>query len=150
MNKQFGTRDLFLNVLTNIGCQYEVEEGEDNRIHFVYQGEHFLVGAENDRPYIHVYDYAWKSINLSDIDELARLRKAINEANWEGSVVTVFTIDNETQTMDVHCKTVLLFIPEIPNIEEYLKLELHEFFRAHQLVGAQMEKLRLIENNTSD
>lgn len=140
-----GTRDLLLETLSRIGCQYEIGEGEDDRIHFVYQGEHFLVAADNEHHYIQVYDYAWRSLELFDIDELSRLRKAINEANWRSNATTVFSIDDTRKTMDVHCKAAFLFIPQIPHLEDYLRLELNSFFRAHQQVGAEMEKLRTME-----
>ncbi len=140
-----GTRDLLLQTLTAIGCQYEIGKGEDDRIHFAFQGEHFLVAADNERPYINVFDYTWGSVELFDIDELSRLRKAINEANWRCSVQTVFSIDETAKSMDVHCKSNFLFIPQIPKLEDYLRVELNEFFRAHQLVGAEMERLRNAE-----
>lgn len=140
-----GTRDLLLQTLTAIGCQYEIGKGEDDRIHFAFQGEHFLVAADNERPYINVFDYGWGSVELFDIDELSRLRKAINEANWRCSVQTVFSIDETAKSMDVHCKSNFLFIPQIPKLEDYLRVELNEFFRAHQLVGAEMERLRNAE-----
>ena len=137
-----GTRDLFLETLTQIGCQYEIGEGDDDRIHFAYQGEHFLVAADNERPYINIWDYAWGNVELHDIDEVSRLRKAINIANWNTSVTTVFTIDDVAKTMDVHCKVTILFIPQIPDIANYLKVELDEFFRAHRAVGNELAKLR--------
>ena len=37
-----GTRDLFLETLTKIGCQYEIDE-EDDRILFAYQCEFLIV-----------------------------------------------------------------------------------------------------------
>ena len=39
-------------------------------------------------------------------------------------------------------KSIILFIPQIPNLEDYLRLELNEFFRAHQFVGNEMTRLR--------
>ena len=140
--QQKGTRDLFLETLKQIGCQYDISEGNDDRIHFAYQGEHFLVAADNEHPYIGIWDYAWGSVELHDIDEVSRLRKAINEANWQNSVTTVFTIDNTGKTMDVHCKATILFVPQIPSLDVYLRTELNEFFHAHQLVGNEMVKLR--------
>ena len=42
MENNKGTRDLFLETLTKIGCQYEFAEEEgDDRIFFAYQGELF-------------------------------------------------------------------------------------------------------------
>lgn len=141
-----GTRSLLLGTLTKMGWQYDLVDGENGRIHFAYQGEHFLVDAEDDLSHIAIYDYAWESVELYDIDEVARLRKAINEANWQNCVTTVFTINEAGKTMDVHSKQIVLFIQEIPDLEGYLKMNLNEFFRAHRMVGSELSKLREVED----
>lgn len=138
-----GTRDLFLETLTKIGCQYQLAEEEgDDRIFFAYQGENFLVYARNDSRFIHVYDTHWGHVELYDVDEFTRLKKAINGSNLNNSVVTVYTIDEEGKNVDVHSKSSFLFIPQIPDIEDYLRMELNEFFNAHRFVGNEMAKLR--------
>ena len=40
------TRDLFLETLAKIGCQYEIDE--DGQIRFMWQGGHFAADANND------------------------------------------------------------------------------------------------------
>lgn len=148
-NKEKGARDLLLETLTKIGCQYQVaEEENDNRIYFAYQGEHFFVEATNEAGYIHIYDTHWGHVELYDIDEFARLKKAINESNLTNSVVTIYTIDEAGNNVDVHCKSTILFIPQIPHIEAYLKTELDAFFRAHHSVGYEMTRLRENEKNS--
>lgn len=143
MENQKGTRDLFMETLTKIGCQYELaEEEDDDRIFFAYQGEHFFVNAKNDWRYIQIWDTHWGHVELYDIDEFTRLKKAINGSNLNNSVMTVYTIDEAGSNVDVHCKSIILFIPQIPELENYLRLELNEFFRAHQYVGNEMAKLR--------
>lgn len=143
MEEQKGTRDLFLEILTKIGCQYELaEEEDDNHIYFAYQGENFVVAASNDNRYIHIWDTHWEHVELYDIDEFSRLKKAINGSNLNNSVTTVYTIDKAGSNVDVHSKSVILFVPQIPDIEDYLRTELNEFFRAHRYVGNEMEKLR--------
>ena len=138
-----GTRDLFMETLTKIGCQYELaEEENDDRIFFAYQGEHFFVNASNDWQYIQIFDTHWGHVELYDVDEFSRLRKAINESNLNNSVTTVYTIDEAGSNVDVHSKTVIPFISQIPEIDNYLRGELNEFFRAHQFVSSQMVKLR--------
>ena len=142
-NEEKGARDLLLETLTKIGCQYELAEEEgDNRIFFAYQGEHFMVGATNESCYIHIYDAHWGHVELYDIDEFARLKKAINDSNLNNSVTTVYTIDEAGSNVDVHSKSVILFIPQIPYIEDYLKSELNKFFHAHHYVGNEMARLR--------
>lgn len=142
MEEKKGTRDLFLETLTKIGCQYEVEDGEDGDINFGYQGEYFVVRASNKARYIQIYDTHWAHIELYDIDEFARLKKAINESNLRNSVTTVYTIDEAGGNVNVHCKSVILFISEIPDIVNYLRLELSEYFRVHETIHLEMAKQR--------
>ena len=138
---------MFLETLTKIGCQYELaEEEDDNRIFFAYQGEHFFVVATNDAKVINIYDTHWGHIELYDIEEFTRLKKAINGSNLNYSVTTVYTIDEAGSNVDVHCKSTILFVPQIPDIEDYLRWALNEFFRAHQYVGNEMARLRECEN----
>ena len=143
--EKMGTRDLFLETLTTIGCQYEIEESEDDEegdIRFGYQGEFFVVRASNKTQFIQIYDTHWGHVELYDIDEFARLKKAINESNIRNSVTAVYTIDEAGNNVDVHCKSVILFVPEIPNIADYLRLELSEYFRVHETVNMEMAKQR--------
>ena len=142
-----GARDLFLDILTNIGCQYQLVEDDDTRIFFAYQGEHFFADTTNDIMYVHLWDTHWGHVDLCDIDEVSRLRKAINTSNLNTAVTTVFTIDEEGKNMDVHSKSTIPFISSMPNLEDYLKVELNEFFRSHQMVGTEMHKLREQEQN---
>ena len=145
-----GTRDLFLQTLTNIGCQYEIDEDDDDNIFFVFQGEHFIADTTNDGYYVHLLDTHWEHVELYDIDEFTRLRKAINAANIKCATTTVYTIDEAGGTVDVHCKASILFVPQIPDIGDYLCMELNDFFRAHRFVEIEMTKLREKEcaNNT--
>jgi hypothetical protein len=147
MEERKGTRDLFLETLTKIGCQYEISEGEDGDIHFGYQGEYFVVRASNSNRFIHIYDTHWGHVELYDIDEFARLKKAINESNLRNSVTTVYTIDEAGSNVDVHCKSVILFTQEIPEIVDYLRLELSEYFRVHETINMEMAKQREMEVN---
>ena len=146
--KAVGARDLFLDTLTKIGCQYQLGEGEDNRIFFAYQGEHFFADTTNETNYVHLWDTHWGHVELYDIDEVSRLRKAINTSNLKTSVTTIFTIDEDGKNMDVHSKSTILFMSSMPDLDDYLRVELNDFFRAHQVVGNEMHKLRENEQNT--
>ena len=142
MEETKGTRDLFLETLTKIGCQYETGDGEDDDINFGYQGEYFVVRASNNNRFIHIYDTHWGHVELYDIEEFSRLKKAINESNLKNSVTAVYTIDEAGSNVHVHCKSVILFTPEIPDIADYLRLELSEYFRVHETVNMEMAKQR--------
>ena len=70
------------------------------------------------------------------------MKKAINESNIKNSVVTVYTINESDNTVDVHCKSVIYFDSVIPNVIDYLRLELAEYFNVHQMILLEMAKLR--------
>ena len=142
MEETKGTRDLFLETLTKIGCQYETGDGEDADINFGYQGEYFVVRASNNNRFIHIYDTHWGHVELYNIDEFSRLKKAINESNIKNSVTAVYTIDEAGSNVHVHCKSVILFTPKIPDIADYLRLELSEYFRVHETINMEMAKQR--------
>lgn len=104
------------------------------------------MNAQNGNNYVGVWDTFWWHAELYDVEELSCLRRAINGANLNTSVITVYTTDEAGSNVDVHCKATILFIPQIPELEDYLRLELNEFFRAHHFVESELEKLREKDN----
>ena len=141
-----GTRDLFLETLTKIGCQYEIDSEEGN-ILFAYQGENFVATANNEEWYVHVWDTFWGHVDLYDVNEVSRLKKAVNHANINCATMTIYTINEEGKCIDVHCKSTFPFMAQMSNLEDYLRNELGDFFTAHHLVGSEMAKLREQEEN---
>lgn len=152
MKVNTGARDCFLETLKKLGCQYEIDE-EDGRIQFAFQGENFVADATNEGCYVHLWDTFWGQVELYDIDEFTRLRKAINTSNINSATTTVYSINEAGSSVDVHSKKSILFLPQIPQVENYLRSELGDFFRAHQIVGYEMAKMRekeeAMESNTS-
>lgn len=141
-----GTKDLFLETLTKMGCQYEIDPDE-GYISFGYQGENFVACATNEGFYVRIWDTYWGHVDLYNVDEFSRLRKAVNHANLNCATMTVYTINEEGNTVDVHCKSIFPFIPQMPNLEGYLRNELGDFFTAHHMVSSEMAKLREQEEN---
>ena len=141
-----GTRDLFLETLTKMGCQYEIDPDE-GYISFGYQGENFVASATNEGFYVRIWDTYWGHVELYNVDEFSRLRKAVNHANLNCATMTVYTINEEGNTVDVHCKSIFPFMPQMPNLEDYLRSELGDFFTAHHMVSSEMAKLREQEEN---
>lgn len=147
-SKTMGTRDLFLETLTKMGCQYAVDEEDECRYYFAYQGENFAVDMSNDRMYVQLWDMFWASVELYDIDKFARLKKVINESNLRFATTTIYTVNEAGSTVDVHCKSVVYFAPSIPDIETYLRTELGDYFHVHQFINTEMAKLKEQEEAT--
>jgi hypothetical protein len=84
----------------------------------------------------------WALIDRYDSEEFARLKQVINSSNIDNSVTAIYTIDEEEKSVDIHSKSVIRFTPDIRGIEDYLKLELGDFFHVHRYVNLEMAKLR--------
>lgn len=136
------TKDLFLETLTKIGCQYKIDEEKDNRVLFAYQGEEFMADIVNNSYYVHLWDCFWDYVALNDLDDVARLRKAINTTNFNTHVTTVFSVHEDVKNIFVHSKKSIPFMASIPQIEEYLRVELDEFFHVHRVLQTEMYRLR--------
>lgn len=137
----FGTRTLFLDTLTKIGCQYELN-GESNIIGFPYQGGYFMAIAENDSSEVQIYDTYWGSINLDNTDEVSRMKTSVNEANKRTTVNVVYTIDEEKNRMFIYSRKDFIFSDTLPDMEDYLRFVLDSFFHVHHFIGYNMMKLK--------
>lgn len=62
----------------------------------------------------------------------------------------MYTINEAGGTVNVHSKSAILFIPEIPDISDYLRSALGEFFQVHETVRMEMAKQRELEKSHPD
>ena len=136
------TKDLAYKLLRDMGsCPQETEEG---RIKFEYQGVIFLMEAVNDCMFVNVI-WPWcHSFSKFDIDEFARVRQVVNDMNARGTASVFYGI-TDSDDVAVHIKKHFLFISQIPDLEEYLKLMLDSFFRTARTLDLEIEKCRLQE-----
>ena len=141
VTESMGTRNLVFDTLSKMGCQYTIGDDDDS-IAFTFQGERFVIYASDDCLMIDIWDYLWEAYELYDIDGLSHLKRAINEANARAAVTTVYTISESRSSVEIHCHQKLLFIPQIPNIEDYLQAMLANFFRVHHFIAAELEKVK--------
>jgi len=144
MEVTMGTRDLVFQTLRRIGCEYREEE--ENRILFKYQGEPFMIIANDNSFFIDVYDNWWYSLSTyCEVDEFARLQKVINHVNAFVNSTVLYTIHQESEQIGVHTKRNILFIPQIPEIESYLVSVLDDFFKTQRLVVTEIERIKVKE-----
>lgn len=144
------TVNLVYEVLRKIGCEPAEEKqiGDEYYVYFNYQGETFLIIAKRDTKWINVYDLWWYSISSHrDIEEFSILRKLINEENKNGSYIVFYTINNENEQIDVHTKKNVLFIPQIPDIDQYLISVLQYFFETKRNIFIELEKHKVVKEH---
>ena len=137
------TRELVKQVLQRMGCQYE--DKEDEPINFEYQGITFIVEAVNDCLFINlIWPWCYR-FSIFDIDEFARVRKVINEINVRGTCTLFYIQYPESDEVAVHIRKNLLFVPQIPQIEEYLQVTLKGFFEVARALDVEKEKVKMQE-----
>lgn len=133
------TRNLLIKTLMNIGCRSE-ENKETGRIRFIYQGECFSIDAENESPFITIWDIYWARISLANL-EITKLKDAINETNISMRPTIFYSIQREESEVCLHCKYTMPFIIGIPNIANYLQANLDNFFIAYQCLQEEFKNL---------
>ena len=133
------TRNLLIKTLMNIGCQSE-ENKETGRIRFIYQGECFSIDPSNESPFITIWDTYWARISLANL-EINKLKDAINETNISMRPTIFYSIEKEESEVCLHCKYVMPFIIEIPDINNYLQANLNNFFIAHECLKVEFKNL---------
>ena len=142
MEEVISTRQLALKTIENIGS--EPKYNEEGRIQFEYQGIVFLMEAANDCLFVNLI-WPWcHSFSKFDIDEFSRVRQVVNEVNLRESVSVIYTF-TDSDDVALHIKKHFLLVPQIPEVEEYLKLILNSFFRTARTLDLEIEKCRMQE-----
>ena len=140
--KNWGTKNLCVQILRQFNCEVEFDSELDYRIYFRFQGESFFIDASNESCIIEIWDTWWMVVALDDIDEMARVRKALNTINISSSSTLVFTIDKEENNFVVHTKKTCLLIKEIPHLSNYLQATLESFFQVKRALYAELDRLK--------
>ena len=138
------TRDLVLETLREMGCEYE--ETDNLKIYFDYQGERFMIEADNDCYFINVYDLWWHHMSTyCDIEEFAAMQKTINATNAHANCTVLYTINKEAEEIGVHSKKNMLFVRQIPDLKGYLASTLDDFFKIQRTIMTEIEKCKVVE-----
>ena len=126
------THELLISIIKRWGCEYEVEE-ESDRIYLKYQGHLFCLDAENNRCMVEICHPQWEECDLSDIDRFSLYRKLVNKVNMASSGDIVFyLIDEEEDKVYLFSRRRIVLVPEIPEIDLYLRAMLEGFFITKQ------------------
>ena len=142
MEETISTRQLALRTIENIGSTSQYTE--EGRIQFEYQGVIFLMEAVNDCMFVNLI-WPWcHSFSKFDIDEFARVRQVVNDINARGTASVFYGI-TDSDDVAVHIKKHFLLVPQISDLEGYMKLMLDSFFRTARTLDLEIEKCRLQE-----
>lgn len=144
-NHKLSTRDLCAEVLRKLNCDVQFDDENEYNMHFSYQGENFSVETWEDGLMITIWDTWWGTVDLDNLDDVSRVRKAINTINVRQGFTLMYSIDEKSQKFAVHTKRQCLLIPQIPQIENYMVAMLTGFFHAQRSFKEEYDRLRLEE-----
>ena len=140
------TKELCLEVLKNLNCQVSFDEEDPDSMLFNYQGENFMINASNECRMITIWDQFWYDVNLDNLEDVSRVRKAINSVNISIAPTLVYSFVEETNKMWVHTKLTALFDTEISDKQNYFRALFSCFFDAHRWLLAEIDRLKKEEN----
>ena len=144
-NHKLSTRDLCAEVLRKLNCDVQFDDENEYNMHFSYQGENFSVETWEDGLMITIWDTWWGTVDLDNLDDVSRVRKAINTINVRQGFTLMYSIDEKSKKFAVHTKRQCLLIPQIPQIENYMVAMLTGFFDAQRSFKEEYDRLRLEE-----
>ena len=139
------TQQLMVSSLTQIGCQPTVNE--DDTVGVTYQGENFQIVFGGH--YAQIWDLGWASVNVND-QELPTIREAVNSANFSFGPTVVITNADENGNMYLHSRMGLLLLPEIPDMDDYLRSSLNLFFRTKESVRQNYHQIKFEQQKSSE
>ena len=125
-------KPLLINTLNEMNCEPVVDEKENTRVDFTYQGQNFSINIDDNSEFITLWYPFWSEIELDDLDEVSRVSKAINYTNQKGIITMCYVINNETNRLYTHSQATFLFNDYIPNLKHYLTQYLQWFFMARK------------------
>lgn len=133
-------RLLLTSTLRKLNIEYELDR--DNDFIITYHGEKILLFVRDDDTMLHMKDFYWYSAPLDDIENLSILHKAINECNTRCLNTLVYEYDNKENEINVHSTRDLLWIPQIPDVDKYLREALDDMLKMHNYLYRWLEEIR--------
>ena len=131
------TRELMTEILTKWSCQWGVDK--DGTVQFSYQGGQFNARF-SDSVFVTVTYYPFYSVESYLKDRMEKAKTMVNEMNRRGHIQIIYYIDPDDGDLYVYAEDTILLIPEIPQIETYLKTLLDRFFHHHHALVVEMEE----------
>lgn len=137
VTEEMTTSALIMSILQQLGCQPEVNE--ENHISFKYQGDDFLVAAEDGLRLIIVWNPWWASISI-DNQALPYLKEIINAVNMNSLVTTVYALDEDEKHL---VSTVNVICSSLPKKRSRKKFHrpAGQFFTTHNTIKENLKQL---------
>jgi len=102
----------------------------------------FTISFDYDLRYIEITENCWKKVELDQVKEVERLKRAINQSNFGYSVVTAYWINEEEQTMEVNCNTGYPYLPNEAYLKDCFDLKIKEILCKNWFINRYLEEDR--------
>lgn len=132
------TKKLLVETLRGMGC--EPEDDGNGEFMVEYQGAYFRMHIEPSSPFITVLFLFWYEFSSYDIDMFSVMQKAVNDANRIYSTTVFYVVDKDSETVYLHSTKQVIFIPQIPRKNEYLRSVFRDLFFSRQFVYSALSK----------
>lgn len=123
---------------------------EGGRLGFCYgkDGENvnIVVSADDQHRNITLCNFCWHEVSKWDIEEMTRLQSNINLCNSYYRCKVVYNFDDD-DTMQLSTLMTFLFVPEIPDIEDYFSAQLEDMMQIRDHVLKKDEKDDSVEDD---
>lgn len=112
-----------------MNADYKVEKvsDEDEVIYFTFQAENFTLRVSTGCCFCHLVDPVWHTFDVTDVNELALVKKVINDLNWISPANVVYTKSDDGKLYELNT-TCNLFVDESIPYPNYLLKVLNDFF----------------------
>lgn len=120
---------ILISSLREMNADYKVEKvsDEDEVIYFTFQAENFTLRVSTGCCFCHLVDPVWHTFDVTDVNELALVKKVINDLNWISPANVVYTKSDEGKLYELNT-TCNLFVDDSIPYPNYLLKVLNDFF----------------------
>lgn len=120
---------ILISSLREMNADYKVEKvsDEDEVIYFTFQAENFTLRVSAGCCFCHLVDPVWHTFDVTDVNELALVKKVINDLNWISPANVVYTKSDDGKLYELNT-TCNLFVDESIPYPNYLLKVLNDFF----------------------
>lgn len=120
---------ILISSLREINADYKVEKvsDEDEAIYFTFQAENFTLRVSTGCCFCHLVDPVWHTFDVTDVNELALVKKVINDLNWISPANVVYTKSDDGKLYELNT-TCNLFVDDSIPYPNYLLKVLNDFF----------------------
>lgn len=141
VSSESGTMILLTETMKQLNLEVVFDEEDKDAVRTIFQGEHLIIRIENSK-FIEVRDLFWYEAPLDDLDNLSIIQKTINWCNLNTTCRMIYSRNDEEKTINLHTLVSMLWIPEIPDLDQYLGATLTYMLQVKGVFYSTMERIR--------